>query len=56
MTRLRADSFSCDLGRRVVRKVSAAIEQSVESFLSSALQMKPDQVQVQLKAEALGYL
>ena len=45
-----------DLGRRVVRKVSAAIEQSVESFLSSALQMKPDQVQVQLEAEALGYL
>ena len=45
-----------DLGRRVVRKVSAAIEQSVESFLSSALQMKPDQVEVQLEAEALGYL
>jgi Transposase DDE domain len=45
-----------DLGRCVVRKVRAAIEQSVESFLTSALQMKPDQIQVQLEAEALGYL
>ena len=45
-----------DLGRRVIRKVSAAIEQSVESFLTTALQIKPDQVQVQLEAEALGYL
>ena len=26
------------------------------AFLSSALQMKPDQVEVQLEAEALGYL
>ena len=50
------ESLVRDLGRRVVRKVSAAIEQSVESFLTSALQMKPDQVQVQLEAEALGYL
>ena len=45
-----------DLGRCAVRKARAAIEQSVESFLTSALQMKPDQVQVQLEAEALGYL
>jgi len=50
------ESLVRGLGRRVVRKVSAAIEQSVESFLTSALQMKPDQVQVQLEAEALGYL
>jgi hypothetical protein len=50
------ESLVRDLGRRVVRKVSAALEQSVESFLSSALQMKPDQVEVQLEAEALGYL
>ena len=50
------ESLVRDLGRRIVRKVSAAIEQSVESFLSSALQMKPDQVEVQLEAEALGYL
>ena len=45
-----------DLGRRVIRKVSAAIEQSVESFLHGALQMQPEQVQIQLEAEALGYL
>lgn len=50
------ESVVRDLGRRVIRKVNAAIEQSVESFLSRALQMKPDQVQVQLEAEALGYL
>lgn len=50
------DSLVRDLGRRVIRKVSAAIEQTVESFLSGALQMKPEQIQVQLEAEALGYL
>src|SRR5438128_2595870 len=50
------ESLVRDLGRRVVRRVSAAIEQSIESFLTSALQMKPDQIQVQLEAEALGYL
>jgi hypothetical protein len=50
------ESLVRDLGRRIVRKVRAAIEQSVESFLTTALQMKPDQVQVQLDAEALGYL
>ena len=50
------ESLERELGRRVVRKVSAAIEQTVESFLSCALQMKPEQVQVQLEAEALGYL
>jgi hypothetical protein len=45
-----------DLDRRVVRKVAAAIDQTVESFLTAALQMKPDQVAVQLQAEELGYL
>ena len=50
------ESLVRDLGRRVVRRVSAAIEQSIESFLTSALQMKPDQIQVQLEAEALGSL
>ena len=45
-----------DLGLNVVRKVAAAIDQTVESFLTQARQMKPDQVAVQLEAEALGYL
>ena len=45
-----------DLGRSVVRKVLAAIDQTVEDFLNEALQMKPDQVSVQLKAEKLGHL
>jgi hypothetical protein len=45
-----------DLGRKVVRKILAVIDQTVEGFLTDALQMNPDQVSVQLKAEKLGYL
>ena len=45
-----------DLGRVVLKKVLAAIDQTVEGFLNDALQMSPPQVAVQLKAEALGYL
>jgi len=45
-----------DLGRKVVRYITEAIDQSVEEFLTQALQMKPDQVAVQLEAEQLGYL
>ena len=45
-----------DLGRRVVKKVLAAIDQTVEGFLNEALQISPQQISVQLKAEALGYL
>lgn len=45
-----------DLGRSVVRKILAAIDQTVEQFLTQALHMNPQQVSVQLKAEQLGYL
>ena len=45
-----------DLGRRVVKKVLAAIDQSVEGFLQETLQIGPQQVATQLKAEDLGYL
>jgi len=45
-----------DLGRRVIKEVLAAIDQTVEGFLNQALQISPEQVAVQLKAEALGYL
>ena len=45
-----------DLGRKVVKKVLAAIDQTIEGFLTEALQMSPQQVTVQLKAEELGYL
>jgi hypothetical protein len=45
-----------DLGRKVVKKVLAAIDQTVEGFLSEALQINPQQIAVQLKAEELGYL
>ena len=45
-----------DLGRKIIKKVLAAIDQSVEGFLNEALQISPQQVSVQLKAEELGYL
>ncbi len=45
-----------DLGRKVLKKVLAAIDQTVEDFLNQALQISPQQVAVQLKAEELGYL
>jgi hypothetical protein len=45
-----------DLGRPVVRKVLATIDQTVEQFLTHALQMNFKQVSVQLKAEEFGYL
>ena len=45
-----------DLGRRLLKKVLAAIDQSVEGFLQEALQIGPRQVATQLKAEELGYL
>jgi hypothetical protein len=45
-----------DLGRKVIKKVLAAIDQTVEGFLNEALQISPQQVAVQLKAEELGYL
>lgn len=50
------DGLVRHLGRKVVRQVAEAIDQSVEEFLTRALQMKPDQVAVQLQAEELGYL
>jgi hypothetical protein len=45
-----------DLGRKIIKRVLAAIDQSVEGFLNDALQIGPQQVSVQLKAEELGYL
>jgi hypothetical protein len=45
-----------DLGRKVVRRILTAIDQTVEGFLNDALHMSPEQVSVQLKAEQLGYL
>jgi hypothetical protein len=50
------DTLVKDLGRKVVRKVLNVINQSVEGFLNDALQMSPEQVAIQLKAEKLGYL
>jgi len=50
------DALVSDLGRKVVRRVLAAIDQTVEGFLNDALHLSPEQVSVQLKAEQLGYL
>jgi hypothetical protein len=50
------DGLVRDLGRKVVRHILATIDQTVEGFLNDALQMTPDHVAVQLKAEKLGYL
>ena len=45
-----------DLGRKLIRRVLAAIDQTVEDFLNDALHLSPEQAAVQLKAEELGYL
>jgi DDE superfamily endonuclease len=50
------DSLVRELGQKVIRKILAAIDQTVEQFLNDALQLTPDLVTVQLKAEKLGYL
>jgi hypothetical protein len=50
------DSLVKDLGAKVVQRVLGAIDQTVEAFLNDALQMNPEQVAIQLKAEDLGYL
>ena len=50
------ESLVSELGRDTIQKITAAIDQSVESFLNEALVMKPEQVSAQLKAEKLGYL
>ena len=45
-----------DLGRKVIQKITDAIDQTVEAFLNDALQISPEQVSAHLKAEELGYL
>jgi len=50
------DGLIHELGRKTVKRVLAAIDQTVEGFLNDALQISPERVAVQLKAETLGYL
>ena len=50
------DSLSRELGSKTIKKVLAAIDQTVEGFLNEALQITPEQISAQLKAEELGYL
>jgi DDE superfamily endonuclease len=49
-------SLLTQLGRKVVRRVLEAIDQTVEEFLNNVLHMSSEQVLVQLDAEELGYL
>jgi hypothetical protein len=50
------ESLVRDLGRKTVQKVTEAIDQTVEAFLNEALQISPEHVAAQLRAEELGYL
>lgn len=50
------EGLAQDLGRKVIQKITDAIDQTVEAFLNEALQISPEQVSAQLKAEELGYL
>jgi hypothetical protein len=50
------DGLAKDLGRKLIKQILAAIDQTVESFLEEALQIDPKHVAAQLKAEELGYL
>jgi hypothetical protein len=50
------DTLVRQLGRKTIDAVRTAINDTVEDFLTAALQMKPDQIQTQLKAQELGYL
>ena len=45
-----------ELGAKIVHSILEAIDQTVENFLNHALQMNPEQVAAQLKAERLGFL
>jgi hypothetical protein len=50
------DTLVGQLGQKTIDAVRNAINDTVEDFLTTALQMKPDQIQTQLKAQELGYL
>ncbi len=50
------ESLMSQIGRKIVRRILDAIDQTVEGFLNDALHTSPEQVSVQLKAEQLGYL
>ena len=50
------ESLVQDFGRQVIQKITASLDQTVEAFLTEALQISPAQVSAQLKAEELRYL
>lgn len=50
------EELVAELGRKVVTKVATVINQAIEEFLLDALQMKPDQIEIQIEAEDLGYI
>ena len=50
------EGLLCELGRKTIQKILAAIDQTVEGFLNEALQITPEQISAQAKAKTLGYL
>jgi hypothetical protein len=50
------DGLVRQFGRKTIKLILAAINDTVEEFLSEAFQMQPHQVAAQLKAQKLGYL
>jgi hypothetical protein len=50
------DGLVRQLGRKLIRKVLAAIDQTVDAFLNDAFHLSPEHVAAQLKAERLGHL
>ena len=50
------EALLCELGRKTIQKILAGLDQTVEGFLYDALQITPEQISAQSKAEKLGYL
>lgn len=50
------DALVRQLGKTTIELIRTTINQAVDEFLTSALQMRPDQIQTQLRAQELGYL
>lgn len=50
------DDLVQELGSDIVRRITEAVDQTVESFLAEALHIKPDQIETDVKAERLAYI
>lgn len=50
------DTLIRQLGKKAIAIVRTTINDTIDEFLIEAMQMKPEQVATQLKAQAMGYL